>query len=141
MCKGGEFDLSFESLTSDAARKVLWDLLTTNPEFFAKITQPRSHVNVPPSLSPEQEALEDAAPDEGPADDSDVPFLEICTHHHEALDPPPQSEVPQVYVPTESGGLSSTASAEDTLVESVNGDIFDVTPEVNPRGCSRRNRV
>ena len=50
---------------------MLQDLPTTNPEFFAEITQPHSHVNVPPSLSPEQEALEDTAPDEGPADDSD----------------------------------------------------------------------
>jgi len=44
-------------------------------------------------------------------------------------------------VPTESGGLSSTASAEDTLVESVNGEVFDVTPEVDPHGCSGRNHV
>ena len=85
MCKGGEFDLSFESLTSHAARKVLQELPTTDSDFFAEITQARSHVNFSPSLSPEQEALEDAAPDEGPADDSDVPFLEVCAHHHEAL--------------------------------------------------------
>jgi len=85
--------------------------------------------------------MEDAAPDEGPADNSDVPFLKVCTHHHEALDPPPQSEVSQVYAPTESGGLSSTASAEDTLVESVNGEVFNITPEVDPRGRSQRKCV
>ncbi len=68
-------------------------------------------------------------------------------HHHEALDgldPPPQSEVSQVYAPTESGGISSVASAEDTLVESINGEVFDVTrltPKVDPRGRSWRNRV
>jgi hypothetical protein len=144
MCKGGEFDLSFESLTSHAAQQALRDLPMTDPKFFAEITQPRSHINVPPSLNPEQEALEDALPDEGPTDDSDVPFLEVHAHHHETLHPmipTPLPDASQVYVPIKAGGLSSTACAEETLVESVDGEVVDVTPQEDSRGCSRRNRV
>ena len=142
MCKGGEFDLSFESLTSHATRQALRELPTTDPEFFAEISQPRSCAHVAPALSPEQEALEDDPPDDELTDDSDVPFLEVCAHHHESLNPSlPQLDTTHVYIPNETGGLTSTATAEDTLVESVDGVVVDVTPQEDtlPSHRSKRN--
>jgi len=109
MCKGGELDLSFESLTSHMAHQVLRELPTTNPEFFAEISQSHSHVNVTPTLTPEQEALESL------------------------------SDPAQVYVPNDTGGLTTMAAAEDALVELVNDVVVDVTPQDDPRP-TRRNR-
>lgn len=123
MCKGGEFDLSFESLTSHAIRQVLRELPTTDPVFFAELSQSRSHMDIVPSLTAEQVALEDAPSNNeiGPADDSDVPFLEVCAHHHESLNTTPSVDPAQLYVPNGTDGLMSTAVAEDTLIESVDG--------------------
>jgi hypothetical protein len=143
MCKGGELDLSVESLTSHAARQVLRELPTTDPEFFAEISQPRSHVGVTPTLTPEQEASEDASSndEDGPTDDSDVPFLEVHAHHHESLNPSSSlSDLAQVYVPNDTGGLTTTAAAEDTLVESVNDVVVDVTPQDDPQPTCRNRR-
>jgi hypothetical protein len=45
--------------------------------------------------------LEDASPDDenGPADNSDVPFLEVQAHHHEFLNPSSLLDPVLVYVP------------------------------------------
>lgn len=62
--------------------------------------------------------MEDASPDNRPTDHSDVPFLEVRAHHHEALDSAPLPlDLAQVYAPNESGVLMSMA-AEDTLLMS-----------------------
>ena len=42
MCAAGQFNLSYDSLTSYEARRVLRDLPNTDPTFFAEISQPRS---------------------------------------------------------------------------------------------------
>ena len=142
MCKGGEFDLSFESLTSHAIRQVLRELPTTDPDFFAELSQSRSHMDIVPSLTAEQVALEDAPSNNeiGPADDSDVPFLEVCAHHHESLNTTPSVDPAQLYVPNSTDGLMSTAVAEDTLIESVDGVVVDVTPEDDTRPTRRIRR-
>jgi hypothetical protein len=42
MCKAGQFNLSYDSLTSHEARQALRNLPNTDPTFFAEISQPRS---------------------------------------------------------------------------------------------------
>ncbi|PPR03038.1 hypothetical protein CVT26_004573 [Gymnopilus dilepis] len=145
MCSAGKFNLSYESLTSHEARQALRELPQTDPEFFAELTQPRTRATVP-TLSPEQIEVEDAAPssDSTPDDDSDVPLTELIAYQAETQ-VEPASEVPavevaeEVYVADESGGLVSTAEAEETLVEAVGAEIIDATP-VSSSGRVRRTR-
>ena len=139
MCRGGEFDLSFESLTSHEARRALRELPITDPALFAEISQPRSCVGVVPSLTPDEALLEDNPPDEGAEDDSDVPFAEVCAHHYESLNTSPLDPA-QIYLPNETGGLTSTAGSESILVEAVDDVVVNVTPDVTASGRGRRVR-
>ena len=75
MCRAGEFNLSYESLTSRAARQNLRDLHETETEFLAELRRPRSHV-LAPVLSHDEALLEDSEELELdiPGDDSSVPL-------------------------------------------------------------------
>ena len=75
MCRAGEFNLSYESLTSRAARQTLRDLHETETEFLAELRRPRSHV-LAPVLSHDEALLEDSEELELniPGDDSSVPL-------------------------------------------------------------------
>ena len=81
MCKAGQFDLSYESLTSREARQALHDLPNTDPAFFAEISKPRSRSqHVAPVLSDDQVAQEDSEDQYGGTDaldDSDVPVVDV----------------------------------------------------------------
>jgi hypothetical protein len=96
-----------------------------------------------PLLTPEQELLEDGPPDEGMEDDSDVPFAEVCAHHIETSSTftiPLPVDPAHVYVPNETGGLSSTAGSENTLVEAVGDQVVNVTPDLDSTTQNGRGR-
>jgi len=73
---------------------------------------------------PEEATLEDSASDSSADDDSDVPLAEVRAHQETTDTGNPD----QVYIANETGGLTSTACAEEVLVESVNGELVDITP-------------
>jgi hypothetical protein len=131
MCRAGDFDLSFESLTGNEARRILRELPTTNPDLFAEVSQSRSQVSVP-VLTEEESSLEDSSPETTIEDDSDVPFAKVQAHHNESrnaeLSPSSAADPDYIYTANESGGLTSTALSEEVLVESVDGHEADVTP-------------
>ena len=112
---------------------MLWELPTTDPALFAKISQPHSHVGVMPSLT----LLEDNPPDKGAKDDSDVPFAKVCAHHNETLNTSPLDPA-QIYLPNETGGLTSMAGSENTLVKAVDDVVVNVTPDDTASGWGQR---
>jgi len=124
MCRAGQFDLSYESLTCHEARRILRELPVTEPDLYAEISQPRSRNHTVPVLTPKEATLEDSASDSSADDDSDVPLAEVRAHQETTDTGNPD----QVYIANETGGLTSTACAEEVLVESVNGELVDITP-------------
>ncbi len=128
MCTDGDFNLSYTSLTSCEASKALRELVTEDPTFWAEITQPHSQggmpYHVPPTLTPQQEQSEDLEESgiDIHGDDSEVPMVDVVSVHTRYSD----CEDDKFYV-LEEGGLVSTADAENTLMESVKGDIVDAT--------------
>lgn len=83
--------------------------------------------------------VEDAEPEVEIEDDSDVPLAEVQAHQEEVAVGLSTNPL-QLYSENESGGLSSTAGAEDVLVESVEGQVLDVTPDSRPQGRGHRLR-
>lgn len=135
MCRAGAFNLSYASLTSREALKALRELVTVDPVFWAEITQPRSR-GTPPALTPQQaqsEDLEEVAIDIH-GDDSEVPMIDVVAAHtqHPSMDLDRDRD-DMLYVPGEEGGLMSTADAERTSTESVNGETVDAS-HVEGRG-------
>jgi len=126
MCRAGEFNLSYESLTSPAARQILRDLPVTDPQFFAELTQPRSRVAAP-VLDTEDALHEDAEVSDLDiiGDDSSVPIEAILDAMHGVL---PQGS-DEMFVEG-SDGVVSRAEAEETLIEEVDGVIVDATASV-----------
>ncbi|KAF5384182.1 hypothetical protein D9615_003148 [Tricholomella constricta] len=124
MCRAGEFNLSYESLTSPATRETLRNLPITDPEFFAELTRPRSRV---PILSEEDVTIEDAEVFEldVPLDDSVVPHEAVINDLHGTL--PTTND--QHFVRGEDGVVSA-AEAEEVLVEEVEGEVLDTTGAV-----------
>ncbi|KAF5381325.1 hypothetical protein D9615_008430 [Tricholomella constricta] len=116
MCRAGEFNLSYESLTSPTTREILRNLPTTDPEFFTELTRPRSRV---PVLSEEDMTIEDAEVLEldVPVDDSVVPHEAVADDLHGTL---PTTD-DQHFVRGEDGVVSA-AEAEEVLVEEVEED-------------------
>jgi hypothetical protein len=90
---------------------------------------------ITPSLTPEEALLEGNPPDEGAEDDSDIPFAEVCAHHHKTLNTsPPSLDHAQIYLPNKTGGLTSTAGSENTLVEAVDNVVVNITPDDTASG-------
>ena len=83
MCHADEFNLSYESLTGQAACQNLQDLQDTDTEFLAELRWPRSHV-LPPILSHDEALLEDSKELELdiPGDDSAVPLKVVEDNVH-----------------------------------------------------------
>jgi len=138
MCKAGPFDLSYESLTSREARQALRDLPNTDPTFFAEISQPCSRSrHAVPILNDDQTAQEDSEVQYGGADaldDSDVPVPEVDAHQVELVSKfqthstqEDEEDLVHIYVIHDEGGLSSVAEAEDTLIESIDSHVTDVS--------------
>ena len=92
MCRAGEFNLSYTSLTSREASKALRELVTADPTFWAEITQPRSRGGVPhhipPKLTSHEEQLEDLeeTPIDIHGDDSEVPMIDVISAHTNSFD-------------------------------------------------------
>ena len=126
MCRAGEFNLSYESLTSTAARKILRDLPKTDPEFFAELTQPRSRVAAP-ALSAEDVLHEDSEVSDLDiaGDDSSVPLEAVLDAMHGVL--PREGDAMFVEGPD---GVVSQAEAEETLIEEVDSIVVDATGSV-----------
>jgi hypothetical protein len=132
MCRAGEFNLSYTSLTSREASKALRELVTVDPAFWAEITQSRSRGSILPMLTSQQEALEDleecAVDVHG--DDSEVPMTDVISAHTQVIehaDPMDHDNDDKLYIVGEEGGLVSIADAESTTMESVNGETTDAT--------------
>jgi hypothetical protein len=129
MCRAGQFNLSYESLTSHGARQMLRDLPTTDPAFFAELSQPRSRTPVAPTLTAQQMTAEDADATDI-VDESDVPLSEVMAAHHNRESEAETSSSENIYTTNETGGLTSTAGAENVYTEAVGDVIDDVTPDV-----------
>ena len=138
MCKASPFDLSYESLTSHEAQQALCNLPNTDLTFFTEISQPCSHSqHAAPVLNNDQAAQEDSEAQYSGADaldDSDVPVPEVDAHQVELVSKSQTNSTQQdeedlvhTYVTDDKGGLSSVAEAEDTLIESIDSHIVDVT--------------
>ena len=137
MCRAGEFNLSYTSLTSREASKALRELVMVDPAFWAEITQPRSQGGVPhhhpPALTSQQEELEDleesAVNIHG--DDSKVPMANVISAHTQYLNSMDcddnGGDGDKLYIVGEEGGLVSTADAESAAMESINREIVDAT--------------
>jgi hypothetical protein len=142
MCRAGEFNLSYASLTSREASKALHELVTVDPGFWAEITQPRSRGGIPhhhpPPLTSQQEESEDveecAVDIHG--DDSEVPMTNVISAHTQYSDSMDcddngnndgNNDNDKLYIVGEEGGLVSTADAESVAMESINGKIIDAT--------------
>ena len=145
MCKAGELDLSYESLTSHEARQMLRDLPRTDPSFFAEISQPCSGQT--PSLSTSECLQEDSENLFEAPDDSDVPLAEVAAYCEDlafatALAAPINGDdADYIYLPDEDGGLSCVNDAESVAKECVGGDeapVIDTSNAVPSR--PKRNR-
>jgi hypothetical protein len=153
MCRAGDFNLSYTSLTSREALKALHELVTVDPMFWAEITQPRSQGSVPnhapptlTSLQEQTEDLEESAIDIN-GDDSEVPMTDVVSAHTqlECSDSMDCDDDDELYIPGEEGGLVSTADAECASLESVQGEVVDATQAtqaVEGRGkCKKRANI
>ena len=142
MCRAGQFNLSFESLTGHEARQLLRDLPTADPTFFAELSQPRSRTAVAPNLTAQQMTAEDAEPAfTDIVDDSDVPLLEVMANHHDQGSEVETSEY--IYTTNDTGGLTSTAGAEAISTKAVGDIVDDVTPDdpgLTRRQCRMRRK-
>lgn len=117
--------LSYESLTSASTRQKLRELPETDPHFFAELSRER---NAPPLLTEEEVHLEDMEsesppPIDIPGDDSVVPLDAVEDAVHGLL---PAAELNQAFIHGKYG-LVSTAEAEETLVESIDGVVIDTS--------------
>lgn len=124
MCKTGDLNLSYESLTSATARQLLRDLPTTDPLFFAELSTPRTRIE----LTPEEEQSEDqdTSEEDLPNDDSSVPLEAIVDAVHGIL----PHDGPETMFVVGTDGVVSRAEAEETLIEEVNGVVVDATSTV-----------
>ena len=143
MCRAGEFNLSYASLTSHEASKALCKLVTVDPMFWAEITQPCSQGGVPhhapPTLTSLQEQVEDLEESaiDIHGDDSEVPLTDVISVHTQ-LDSMDCDDNDNLYILGEEGGLVSTADAESALLESVRDEVVDVTHTVEGRGKRKK---
>ncbi|KAF5372041.1 hypothetical protein D9615_008034 [Tricholomella constricta] len=124
MCRVGDLNLSYESLTSPATREILQNLPSTDPNFFAELTRPRSRV---PILSIEDVLVEDAEISEVdiPVDDSVVPHEAVVDDLHGEL-----PETDDQHFVRGADGVISAAEAEEVLIEEVEGVLLDTTGAV-----------
>jgi hypothetical protein len=137
MCKAGEFNLSYASLTSLEARRVLCELPESDPDFWAELTQPRTRLSAPALTT--EEALEedaDAMDLDNPGDDSVVP-LEVVAELMAG-----DADISDEFVPGDEWGLVSTADAEETLREVIEGVEIDTTQATkNGEGRGQRKKM
>lgn len=83
MCRGGAFNLSFESLTSRECREALRQLKKIDPEFYAELVQSESGQSDDTDLVMKGPVMEDATEvDTGNDDDTSLPFLAVVNHVH-----------------------------------------------------------
>ena len=80
MCRAGQFNLSYESLTSFSARETFRNLKTMNPEFWAELTAIRSEEPVADGRAVEEDDIDVQAAQFD--DDSDLPGETIIAHVH-----------------------------------------------------------
>jgi len=96
-----------------------------------------------------QEDSEDQYGGTDALDDSDVPIPEVDAHQVErvarSLIPSTEDheqDLVHTYVTDEEGGLSSAAEAEDTFIESVDGQTMDVSSAFTGRATrTRRSNI
>lgn len=135
MCRAGDFNLSYTSLTSHKASKALRKLVTVDPTFWVEITQPRSQGGVPHHMPPTLTSLQEQTEDlEESAinihgDDSEVPMTDVISAHTqlECSNSMDCDDNDELYILGEEGGLVSTADAECASMESVQGEVVDAT--------------
>ena len=133
----GEFNLSYESLTSSETRQLLRDLPLTDLEFFAELSKPRSCVPAL-ALSAEDILHEDAEVSNVnvPGDDLAVPLEAVLDPMHRDL--PRESDRMFEEGPD---GVVSHAEAKEVLIEEVDGIVVDATSlHAEEEGQGKRKR-
>ena len=135
MCQVGDMNLSYESLTSSTTWQILRDLPVTDPDFFAELSKPWSHVPAP-SLSAEDALHEDAeASDLDVGDDTCVPLEAVLDAMHGELTQESEGMFEEGL-----DGVVSRAKAEEALIEEVDGIVVDATSLVAQEGRGKRKR-
>ncbi|KAG8917045.1 hypothetical protein FRC01_002695 [Tulasnella sp. 417] len=77
MCTTGDFNLSYESLTSRAARQAIVDMRSTDPLFFAEITSGRVEEPGNTTTYQEDEERSEAEDEESGSEDSEDDFFKL----------------------------------------------------------------
>jgi hypothetical protein len=125
------FDLSYESLTSHEARKVLRDLPATRPTFFAELTNPcRRQI---PVLDDGEAIEEDDDTYDDAEEDSEIPLAVLLDRIH---NPTQESNG---YETDDNGRLVSTAEAERAFAEE-SGEVSAEQAE-EEKGRGKRKKV
>jgi len=143
MCKAGDFNLLYESLTSFQAGQALRDLPVSDLEFFAELVRWQSQQQAP-TLSAEEaesEDLEESSLDVF-RDDSEVPLKEVLRVQEEPLVENADDVIEfndHDYKLEDRGGLISNADAETTFIECVNNVTVDATPRGRGLWKKRKN--
>lgn len=132
MCHTGNFNLSYNSLISYKARQKLCDLKTTDPEFWAELTQrTRPVLEFPGETIVEDDEMTEPLFE----DDSDLPCEMIVASV--------LGSSPAGVVSTSNGDMISTATAElidNTEMEMPNHDC-DAGVGVGDLGCGKQKRT
>lgn len=143
MCKAGDLNLSYESLTSFEAGQALRDLPVSDPAFYAELIGQRSRQPAP-SLSADEAESEDLEENNLDVfgDDSGVPLKEVLRVQGEPVTETAGEVIEgddRDYLPEDGGGLISNADAETVFVECVNNVTVDATPRGRGLRTKRKN--
>jgi hypothetical protein len=125
------FDLSYESLTSHKARKVLRDLPATRPTFFAELTNPRRHQIL--VLNDDKVIKEDDDTFDDTEEDSEVPLAVLLDRIHNPM------QEGNGYETDGNGRLVSTTEAEHAFAEE-SGEV-SAEQEEEEKGRGRQKKV
>jgi hypothetical protein len=125
------FDLSYESLTSHEARKVLRDLPATRPTFFAELANPRRRQS--PVLNDDEAIEEDDDTYDDTEEDSEVPLAVLLDRIHNPI------QQSNGYETDNDGRLVSTADAERAFAEE-SGEVSAEQAE-EEKGRGKRKKV
>ena len=136
-----QWNLSYECLTGVEARSKLRTLKNSDPDFWAELTCKRAQDLVPPDdvHQPEDNATSGlvVVDDDVGVDDSDV-TMEVL------LESMAGRGIPEGFILTEEGGISSNANAEGldeddvTIVQGIGGDV---EADETQRGRGKRRKT
>ena len=124
--------LSYESLTSHEAQKVLWDLLAMWPTFFVELTNPRRCQT--PVLNDDEVIEEDNDTYDDNEENLEVPLVVLLGRIHNPI------QQSNGYKTNNDGRLVSMADAKCTFAEE-SGEVSTKQAEEEEKGRGKRKKV